>query len=126
MGIPNGTNEGVGRGASYAKLIRIVVRLLGEKGRGNIDGIVVGDGHSMPHTYFWVVLELPLEGSVVGFAGGNKEEARLGHTLSITDGNVEGICVLGSNVGLGDSIKVGFAKICRELTLTLSFFHGKL
>ena len=89
MGIPNGTNEGVGRGASYA-------------------------------------LELPLEGSVVGFAGGNKEETRLGHTLSNTDGNVEGMWVLGSNVGLGDSIKVGFAKICRELTLTLSFFHGKL
>ena len=74
----------------------------------------------------WVVLELPLEGSVVGFAGGNKEEAQLGHTLSSTDWNVEGMWVLGSNVGLGDSIKVGFAKICRELTLTLSFFHGKL
>ena len=47
MGIPIGTNEGIGRSASYAKLIRIVVRLLGEKGRGNIDGIVVGDGHSI-------------------------------------------------------------------------------
>ena len=45
MGIPNGTNEGVGKGASYAKLIRIGVRLLGEKRQDNIDGIVVGDGH---------------------------------------------------------------------------------
>ena len=41
MGIPNGTNEGVGEGASYAKLIRIGVRLLGEKRQGNIDGIVL-------------------------------------------------------------------------------------
>ena len=47
MGIPSGTNEGVGKGASYAKLISIGVRLLGEKGRGNIEGIVVGDGHSI-------------------------------------------------------------------------------
>ena len=57
VGIQNGTNEGVGRGASYAKLIIIVVRLLGEKGRGNIDGIVVGDVHSIKQG-LWVGVEL--------------------------------------------------------------------
>ena len=45
--------------------------------------VVVAPGTTMvvPHIKAaWVVLELALQGYVVGFAGWNKEEARLGHT----------------------------------------------
>ena len=64
------------------------------------------------------------QGRVVGFCVGNKEGGRIGDVVGISDGNLEGTSVAGIIVGFGDGIKVGFAMICRELTLTLSFFHG--
>ena len=41
----------------------------------------------------WAVVELQLEGCVLGFCVGNKKGARLGYGLGISDGNEEGMWV---------------------------------
>ena len=58
---------------------------------GTTDDIGLGDGLGMNN--IWVVVELQLEGCVVGFCVGKKKWARLGHVLGISDGNEEGMWV---------------------------------